>query len=227
MCGNRSRFLLDVAKSKFVDFQKARIQETQAELPRGCIPRSVEVILRDEAVEVAQAGDRCDFTGTLIAVPDVASLSLPGARAETSGRTRGGGAEGTEGVQGLKALGVRDLNYRLAFLACTVTPCHRKYGGLSPLEEGEGEITPEVIKKQMTESEWNKVYEMTRDRNLYQNLCTSLFPTIHGCDEVKKGVLLMLLGGVPKVTAEGTNLRGNINVCIVGDPSTAKSQILK
>lgn len=37
----------------------------------------------------------------------------------------------------------------------------------------------------------------------------------------------MLLGGVHKKTAEGIKLRGDINVCIVGDPSTAKSQFLK
>lgn len=37
----------------------------------------------------------------------------------------------------------------------------------------------------------------------------------------------MLFGGVPKVTTEGTHLRGDINVCIVGDPSCAKSQFLK
>lgn len=48
-----------------------------------------------------------------------------------------------------------------------------------------------------------------------------------GNDEVKRGILLMLFGGVPKTTMEGTSLRGDINVCIVGDPSTAKSQFLK
>lgn len=48
-----------------------------------------------------------------------------------------------------------------------------------------------------------------------------------GNDEVKRGILLMLFGGVPKTTTEGTSLRGDINVCIVGDPSTAKSQFLK
>ncbi|MPC30621.1 DNA replication licensing factor MCM6 [Portunus trituberculatus] len=37
----------------------------------------------------------------------------------------------------------------------------------------------------------------------------------------------MLFGGVPKTTIEGTSLRGDINVCVVGDPSTAKSQFLK
>lgn len=58
--------------------QQVRIQETQAELPRGSIPRSVEVVLRAEAVETAQAGDRCDFTGTLIVVPDVSAMALSG-----------------------------------------------------------------------------------------------------------------------------------------------------
>ena len=38
MCQNRRRFMLDIAKSRFVDFQKVRIQETQKEVPRG-IPR--------------------------------------------------------------------------------------------------------------------------------------------------------------------------------------------
>ena len=80
---------------------------------------SVEIILRAEAVETAQAGDKCDFTGTLIVVPDVGSISSPGARAESSARKTAEGSE-TEGVRGLKNLGVRDLNYRLAFLACSV-----------------------------------------------------------------------------------------------------------
>lgn len=58
------------------------------------------------------------------------------------------------------------------------------------------------------------------------NLCQSLFPMIYGNDEIKRGIMLMLFGGVPKKTLEGTSLRGDINVCIVGDPSTAKSHLL-
>jgi DNA replication licensing factor MCM6 len=49
---------------------------------------SLEVVVRAEAVELAQAGDRCDFIGTLIVVPDVGSLNLPGAKAESGGRHR-------------------------------------------------------------------------------------------------------------------------------------------
>ncbi|POI36175.1 hypothetical protein CIB84_000070 [Bambusicola thoracicus] len=224
VCANRRRFLLDTNKSRFVDFQKVRIQETQAELPRGSIPRSVEVILRAEAVESAQAGDKCDFTGSLIVVPDVAQLSTPGVRAETGSRVSGTEGYETEGIRGLRALGVRELSYKLVFLACYVAPTNPRFGGKELRDE---EQTAESIKNQMTVKEWEKVFEMSQDKNLYHNLCTSLFPTIHGNDEVKRGVLLMLFGGVPKTTSEGTSLRGDINVCVVGDPSTAKSQFLK
>ncbi|XP_041934273.1 DNA replication licensing factor MCM6 [Alosa sapidissima] len=224
VCNNRKRFLLDTNKSKFIDFQKVRIQETQAELPRGSIPRSMEIILRAEAVESAQAGDKCDFTGSLIVVPDVSQLATPGVRSETSTRTAGAQGYENEGLRGLKALGVRELSYKLAFLACHVAPTNPRFGGKEIRDE---EQTAESIKNQMSVKEWEKVFEMSQDKNLYHNLCTSLFPTIHGNDEVKRGILLMLFGGVPKTTMEGTSLRGDVNVCIVGDPSTSKSQFLK
>ncbi|NXB79712.1 MCM6 factor, partial [Donacobius atricapilla] len=227
---------------------QVRIQETQGELPRGSIPRSVEVILRAEAVESAQAGDKCDFTGSLIVVPDVSQLATPGLlllstsvrcragsccpdsispaglRAETGSRVTGTEGYESEGIRGLRALGVRELSYKLVFLACYVAPTNPRFGGKELRDE---EQTAESIKNQMSVKEWEKVFEMSQDKNLYHNLCTSLFPTIHGNDEVKRGVLLMLFGGVPKTTSEGTSLRGDINVCIVGDPSTAKSQFLK
>lgn len=225
VCQNRQRFQLDIDRSRFVDFQKVRIQETHAELPRGSIPRSVEIVLRAEAVETAQAGDKCDFTGTLIVVPDVAAINLPGSRAETrGGRNRGGLTSEADGVRGLKSLGVRELTYRLAFLACSVASTNPQFGGKDLVGD---DVTAEAIKKQMTEQEWHKIYEMSQDRNLYHNLVSSMFPTIHGSDEVKRGILLMLFGGVPKRTSEGTALRGDINICVVGDPSTAKSQFLK
>ena len=86
---------------------------------------SLDVILRSEIVEKAKAGDKCVFTGTFIVVPDVAQLGLPGVNAEMmreagGGRQGGGGLGGAQGfgVSGLKALGVRDLTYKTAFLAC-------------------------------------------------------------------------------------------------------------
>ena len=61
---------------------------------------------------------RSDFIGTLIVVPDVASINLPGAPSVNSA-ARHKGTE-SEGVRGLKSLGVRDLHHRMAYLACAV-----------------------------------------------------------------------------------------------------------
>jgi len=111
----------------------------------------------------------------------------------------------------------------MAFLACGVSHGGKAKLGTDP-EEPE---TAEEMKNKMTSDEWESVYKMSQDKNLYQNLITSLFPTIHGNDEVKRGIALMLFGGVAKTTGDGAKLRGDINVCVVGDPSTAKSQFLK
>ncbi len=89
------------------------------------MPRSLDVILRSELVERAKAGDKCVFTGTFVVVPDVSQLGIPGGnKAEMMRESRrnggNGGPVGGAGVTGLKSLGVRDLSYKTAFLACMV-----------------------------------------------------------------------------------------------------------
>ena len=54
------------------------------------------------------------------------SFACQGARAEGGNRLRGTDTQNTEGVRGLKALGVRDLAYKMAYLACMVIPCNKK-----------------------------------------------------------------------------------------------------
>lgn len=54
----------------------------------------------------------------------------------------------------------------------------------------------------MSEDKRNKVYEMSHDPKLYSNPMNSLFPRIYGNEEVKRGVLLQLFGGVGKTTHE-------------------------
>lgn len=79
----------------------------------------------------------------------------------------------------------------------------------------------------LTETDKTIIKNMLETPQLYQNMTESICPGVFGHLEVKRGILLMLLGGVHKRTPEGISLRGDLNVCIVGDPSCAKSQFLK
>lgn len=121
-CMNRSRWELDVPRSRFCDWQRLRVQENADEIPPGSLPRSVDVVLRNGAVDKAKAGDRLIFTGTLVVIPDVTQLYKAGQVTTASSRPSSGvsGKGGAEGITGLKALGVRDLTYRVAFVAQSV-----------------------------------------------------------------------------------------------------------
>ncbi|KAL4088169.1 hypothetical protein PRIC1_012596 [Phytophthora ramorum] len=63
--------------------------------------------------------------------------------------------------------------------------------------------------------------------NVYEMLSQSLAPEIYGHEDVKKALLLLLIGGVTKRMDEGMRLRGDLNVLLMGDPGVAKSQLLK
>ena len=78
MCSNRSDWTLLVEQSKFVDWQRIRMQENPETIPPGALPRSLDIIVRNEAVEQTKAGDRCFVTGSVIVVPDVAQLFTSG-----------------------------------------------------------------------------------------------------------------------------------------------------
>ncbi|KAK9808207.1 hypothetical protein WJX73_008679 [Symbiochloris irregularis] len=224
-CGNRSKWQLMRDDSAFVDWQRAKVQESADEVPAGSLPRTMEVILRNNLVESVRAGDRVTFVGTLIVVPDVAAISAPGEKAEARPGRSGNQNNVGNGIKGPRCLGVRELTYRLAFMASS-TQAAGTTGGMVNIRT-EGEPTDLEVLATMTLEERQSVQNMMNNPNIYTDVARSLAPQVFGAEDIKKAVLLMLLGGVHKQTAEGINLRGDINVAIVGDPSCAKSQILK
>ena len=244
-CQNRQAWQLDIRRSTFVDWQKVRIQENSSEIPTGSMPRTVDVILRGEMVDRAKAGEKCVFTGALIVVPDVSQMGLPGVRptAIRDDKNARNNDAGGSGVSGLKSLGVRDLTYRLAFLACMVTPdlgnaaSAASKGSVADVitaltqnssnDAETAEQAQAAVLASMNPSEIEDLRQMVHSDHIYSRIVNSLAPMIYGHDIVKKGVLLQLMSGVSKTTPEGMQLRGDINICIVGDPSTSKSQFLK
>ncbi|ODQ77585.1 hypothetical protein BABINDRAFT_172682 [Babjeviella inositovora NRRL Y-12698] len=230
-CGNQAFWTLQIPKSQFLDWQRVRIQENPNEIPTGSMPRTLDVILRGDAVERAKPGDRCKFTGTEIVIPDVSQLGLPGVK-PTSMRDGRSGSDLNSGVSGLKSLGVRDLTYRIAFFACHVSSMINKGNTMeedtqTSFKTDDDKVDQELFLQSLTEQELADLKEMVKDDHVYNKLVSSISPAIFGHEVVKKGVLLQMLGGVHKKTIDGINLRGDINICIVGDPSCAKSQFLK
>ncbi|XP_022965597.1 DNA replication licensing factor MCM5 [Cucurbita maxima] len=63
--------------------------------------------------------------------------------------------------------------------------------------------------------------------DVYKAICSKIAPSIFGHEDVKKAVACLLFGGSRKNLPDGVKLRGDINVLLLGDPSTAKSQFLK
>ncbi|ODQ55202.1 MCM-domain-containing protein [Saitoella complicata NRRL Y-17804] len=72
-----------------------------------------------------------------------------------------------------------------------------------------------------------RIMEMQRSGGVYERMAASIAPEIWGHEDVKKALLLLLIGGVTKEMGDGMKIRGDINVCLMGDPGVAKSQLLK
>lgn len=80
---------------------------------------------------------------------------------------------------------------------------------------------------QFSPEEEEEFAEMARSDNFYERFAKSVAPSIFGCLDIKKAITCLLFGGSKKVLPDGMRLRGDINVLLLGDPGTAKSQLLK
>lgn len=71
------------------------------------------------------------------------------------------------------------------------------------------------------------VREIASSPDPYSLLARSIAPEIFGHEDIKKALLLQLVGGVTRVLSDGVKIRGDLNICLMGDPGVAKSQLLK
>ncbi len=78
----------------------------------------------------------------------------------------------------------------------------------------------------ITPEEEKKILELAQDPWIHRNIMRSIAPSIYGYETIKESIMYIIFGGVPKQLADIT-IRGELNILLVGDPGTAKSQLLR
>ncbi|KAJ2693117.1 MCM DNA helicase complex subunit [Coemansia sp. IMI 209128] len=202
-------------RSAFADKQLARLQETPEVIPDGQTPHTVTLALHDELVDVARPGDRLEVTGIFRGVP---------VRANPRNRTVHAIYRTFIDVVHVRRLGRSRVQREAAAgldVADAVVDAQRE----AAAADGEGE-DPKA--QAFTVQEVDEFRRWARDPRLFGILARSVAPSIYEMDDVKRGLLLQLFGGVRKqfARAGAPRSRGDINVLLVGDPGVSKSQLL-
>ncbi|KAL5478394.1 CDC54 [Sanghuangporus weigelae] len=230
VCASLGSMTLVHNRCEFADRQVLRLQETPDAVPDGQTPQTVSLCVYDELVDVTKPGDRLIVTGIFRSVPvrvnprqrtlkSLFKTYLDVVHIRRGGDGRLGYDKSTRptGVDRLPGIGSAGIG-----------------GGDDEEEEDAYSRATAASSGQRTRKEDMevKLIELSKRADIYELLARSLAPSIWEMDDVKKGILLQLFGGTNKSIARGgggggPRYRGDINVLLVGDPGTSKSQILQ
>ena len=93
---------------------------------------------------------------------------------------------------------------------------------------GRGTKTSRKIEREEVSPEEEKMIRaLAQSQDVYQRLIDSFAPHIHGQSLIKEAILLLIVGSNQRLLVDGSKIRGDINIFLVGDPGTAKSEMLK
>ncbi|GBC08729.1 hypothetical protein RclHR1_08340015 [Rhizophagus clarus] len=220
-CNSSGTMVLIHNRSIFKDKQVCRLQETPDCIPDGQTPHTISLCLYDNLVDIARPGDKIELTAIYRSSPirvnnrqrTIKSLFktyLDVVHVRRSEKIHGNGDNDfTQIYHGLEDN--KDENVQEGF--------------------SHDHFSRDQKRKQLTFTEADIQYfeELSKKPLLYETLAHSLAPSIFGMDDVKKGILLQLFGGTNKLFRKSGSprFRGDINVLLVGDPGTSKSQMLQ
>ncbi|KAH9597095.1 MCM OB domain [Trypanosoma melophagium] len=195
-------------ESEYEDQQIIKLQELPEDVPTGELPRHVTVVVDRYLVDRVSPGSRVQVAGI---------VSVQEKRGGLDGNKRNG--KGMRGAAGLRAQYLRCVG--LMYITA-------KDGGTS-VQSVNQNFSSRVRSQSLTS--WQAEEEAAFKRfaeqgRVYERLAKSIDPAIFGLEDQKKAIVCLLFGGTRK--KQGSNyLRGDMNVLFIGDPSTAKSQLLK
>lgn len=178
-CEKKTRMDLVPSRSRFIDSQKLRIQESPEGLRGGEQPQTLDVDVIDDLTGKVSPGDRVVINGIL---------------------------RSTQKITGMTKFTLFDI-----YLECNSIEIAEK----------------EFEEVEISEEDEDEILALSKDAGLMKKITRSIAPTIYGSDDVKEAIALQLFGGIAKEMPDGSHLRGDIHVMLVGDPGIAKSQILR
>ncbi|KAL4303337.1 hypothetical protein GQ457_10G024820 [Hibiscus cannabinus] len=186
-------------RCRFADKQIVRLQETPDEIPEGGTPHTVSLLMHDKLVDAGKPGDRVEVTGIYRAMS-----------------VRVGPAQRT--VKSLFKTYIDCLHIKKSDKS--------RMTAEDPMEADKGSqrVDDDV---QFDEDKVEELKELSKQPDIYEKLTRSLAPNIWELDDVKKGLLCQLFGGNALKLPSGASFRGDINILLVGDPGTSKSQLLQ
>ena len=178
-CDRRGPFKLLLDRSRFVDAQNVRVQESPEELRGGEQPQTLDVQLEDDLSGIIYPGDRVVINGVLRSYQ----------RTTQTGKS---------------------TYFDLFLEGNSVEMMEQEFEEIDIKAEDERQIR-----------------ELASDPLIYEKVRRSIAPSIYGYEEVKEALGLQLFSGVSKGLPDGTRIRGDIHILLVGDPGIAKSQLLR
>ena len=115
---------------------------------------------------------------------------------------------------------LKELPRKMGNIESTESDIYLEANNVEPAEQ-------DIIDLQISKEDEEKIIALSKDPLVIKKLVNSIAPSIYGNDEIKEAILLQLFGGLPADHPDGTRIRGDIHILLVGDPATAKSQLLK
>lgn len=224
-CQARDSFILLHSRSVFADRQMMRLQEAPEAVPNGETPATFTLVLYDNLVDAAKPGDRVEVTGILRASPVRVNPKMRVVKSVF--RTY---------IDCIHVAVLNNNSLRNNAISVTESP-EISTNARASAAQIDGSVSRKVYTPEQKRAREQYFEELACHPDLYQRLSDSLAPSIFGMSDEKKGVLLQLFGGASKTNLQqnmenghangAARFRSAINILLVGDPGTSKSQLLQ
>jgi len=166
----------------------------------------VQKIVIEEAPEMMEGGEQPQRINVILSKdlvdPSIVLKTCPGSRIQVVGVV--------EEVPIYLRTGAKSTRFDILINANAIKP-----------------IEYEFTEIELTEDDIAKIKKTANDPRIYEKLVNSVAPTIFGNEKIKEAIAIQLFGGVRKERADGTAVRGDLHILLVGDPGVSKTQMLK